>query len=360
MVQWPGTEPCEGNTWLYDCAQFMNMNALANSVTGQAMDATSAMAAAQALKAAEEAKAAAQQQQQGGGAAAAASTTAGTAAATVIPGLGAISTTSVPAAAPAPAPIDSSSSPGTSFQGVGPTGGSTGVNGASGPNPMPAASLKGGAPTQGDKPVIEIERQCMPEPCGGGMGSQDAGSPFKDIGGMMSGGGRPATVGTSLIGTNSLGRRHVMQFGGGQALPLGSASASIAGGAGGAGGSADAVLAGRMPIGGSNSAMGPACQKPIQGLVTGANLGIMVIPNFKGVASFTTRGNDMLLIQLGGSNSRCVAGYQLMAGQVLDVGRNTTGPPKQQAARSSGAAGMPAGVFMWGALVLVMQLLQHL
>jgi hypothetical protein len=103
--------------------------------------------------------------------------------------------------------------------------------------------------------------------------------------------------------------------------------------------------------------MGPACQKPIQGLVTGANTGMMVIPNFRGTASFTTRGNDALLIQLGGSNSRCIAGYKLMAGQVLDVGRSKEGPAKQQAARSSGAGAVPAGVLMWGALVLVMLLL---
>jgi hypothetical protein len=86
----------------------------------------------------------------------------------------------------------------------------------------------------------------------------------------------------------------------------------------------------------------------------------MVIPNFKGVASFTTRGNDTLLIQLGGSNSRCVAGYKLMAGQVLDVGRSKEGPAKQQAARSSAAGAMPAGVLVWGAVVFAMQLLQHL
>jgi hypothetical protein len=82
-----------------------------------------------------------------------------------------------------------------------------------------------------------------------------------------------------------------------------------------------------------------ACQKPIQGVVTGANSGILVIPNFKGVGSMITKGNDTMMIQLGGQGSQCVAGYKLMGGKIMDVGRTKEEVQKQQdAVKKSGAA----------------------
>lgn len=155
----------------------------------------------------------------------------------------------------------------------------------------------------------------------GGMGGMSA------PGGGMGGGagmmGSPAS--SALMGANSFGHRHLLQLGG--ALP--------------------------------STQLGAACQKPIQGVVTGANSGILVIPNFKGVGAMATRGNDTMMIQLGGQGSQCVAAYKLMGGKIMDVGRTKEEVQKQQdAVKKSGAAAAHAPVslallaLMLGYLVL--------
>jgi hypothetical protein len=98
--------------------------------------------------------------------------------------------------------------------------------------------------------------------------------------------------------------------------------------------------AGALP----STQLGAACQRPIQGVVTGAGTGVLVIPNFKGVAAMQTRGNDTMFIQLGGQGSQCVAGYKLMGGKIMDVGRTKEEVAKQQEAtkKSGAAAAAPA------------------
>jgi hypothetical protein len=94
--------------------------------------------------------------------------------------------------------------------------------------------------------------------------------------------------------------------------------------------------------------------------MTGANNGILIVPNFKGVATMQTRGNDTLFIQLGGQGSNCVAGYKLMGGKIMDVGRTREELKAQAdagAAKKSGAAGRAAPLWalaaaLGGALLL--------
>jgi hypothetical protein len=308
MVQWPGPDACQGNTWLYDCAQYMNLNAVANNLNGQATDQASAMAAVAAAKAAAEAQAAQeaqmaamaaqqqQQQQQSGGQAGGA------------------------AAGPAPAGV-----PGMD-PGVPGMGGAAGGSPAGGMSPagdsMGAGGMAGG---QGGAGGMGMVGQAGAGPMGGqgaggfGMAGQQAGA-MGGMGGMgapgggMGGGGGAGMMGSpatsSLMGANSFGHRHLLQLGG--ALP--------------------------------STQLGAACQKPIQGVVTGANSGILVIPNFKGVGAMATRGNDTMMIQLGGQGSQCVAAYKLMGGKIMDVGRTKEEVQKQQDAVKSGAAAAHAPV----------------
>lgn len=275
MVQWPGAEACQGNTWLYDCAQYMTLQALANNLNGQAMDQASAMAAVAAAKAAAEAQAAqeaqmvtlaSQQQQLSQSAASNPSST--TTASGSVPG------------------IESN------------TGGMPGLS----------SGTAGGADS-----IVQ------PSSMGVSMGSQNVGVGAPGSGGMGSSGS-----GASLMSASSLGHRRLKQLG----APVGAGSNALA--------SSSAAL--------PTTQLGAACQKPIQGVVTGTNTGVFVIPNFKGVASLMTRGNDTMMIQLGGQGSQCVAGYRLMGGKILDVGRSKEEVQKQQEAnKKSGAGGATAG-----------------
>ena len=84
------------------------------------------------------------------------------------------------------------------------------------------------------------------------------------------------------------------------------------------------------PVAGTNSLMGSgagatagaSCGENVQGIITGAKSAIIKIPTFKGIAVAQTQGNDTLLIALGGEGSQCVAGYKLVGGQFLNLGRD--------------------------------------
>jgi hypothetical protein len=120
------------------------------------------------------------------------------------------------------------------------------------------------------------------------------------------------------MGNNMMGHRHLLQAG-------------MMGGMSTAGPTA-------MPT----TSLSAACQKPIQGLVTAAGGGVMVIPNFKGVATMMTRGNDTMFIQLGGQGSNCVAAYKLKSGQIMDMGRPKDAPAAATAKSAAGAAAVSA------------------
>jgi hypothetical protein len=272
MVQWPGPEACQSNTWLYDCAQWMNLQAMSNNLQGQATDQASAMAAMAAMQAAQQAQMAAMQAAQeqmavGGGQAAGAGA--------AMPGQ---STAGVPGMNPSAAAVPGLGSAGGA--GMGMSGGAGGMGGAG----------MGGA--------------------GMGMGMGGAG--------MGMGGAGMQQPTSSLMGNNMMGHRHLLQAG-------------MMGGMSTAGPTA-------MPT----TSLSAACQKPIQGLVTAAGGGVMVIPNFKGVATMMTRGNDTMFIQLGGQGSNCVAAYKLKSGQIMDMGRPKDAPAAATAKSAAGAAAVSA------------------
>lgn len=252
---------------------------------GQAQDQASAMAAVAAAQAAKEAQqaamAAAQQQlaamQQQQAAAGASATPAGApAGASAVPGLGA------PAGVPG---LDGSSAippaAGAAMTGPGALPGQA-VGAATGPDAMAAGPAMG--------------------PGAGMMGATSAAGP-------------PAS---SLMASNSLGHRHLLQL---PALGSGPAASSL-------------------PMSVPTTQLGPACQKPIQGLVTGAGAGVWIIPAFKGVASVSTRGNDTMIVQLGGQGSSCMGAYKLLSGQVMGLGQAVAGPATQNKTATSAAGGV--------------------
>lgn len=305
MVQWPGPEPCQGNTWLYDCAQYMNLNAVANNLNGQATDQASAMAAVAAAKVAAEAQAAqeaqmaamaAQQQQQQS------------------------SQTGASGAAAGPAPV-----------------------GVPGMDPGVPGMSAGGSAGAGGQPAMDMQQSAMGagsqapvgmlggQPAMGALGGQGSGMMGGQGSGMLGAGGPMMSApnsapGASLMGGSTLGHRHLLQLGAGAPLGMG-------------GSAMGASTSGALP----STQLGAACQKAIQGVVTGAGTGVLVIPNFKGVAAMQTRGNDTMFIQMGGQGSQCVAGYKLMGGKIMDVGRTKEEVAQQQeATKKSGAAAAAA------------------
>lgn len=287
MVQWPGPEACQSNTWLYDCAQWMNLQAMNNNLQGQATDQASAMAQMAAMQAAEQAQMAAmqaaQEQMAAGG-----SQQAGGAGQAAMPGQ---SVAGVPG-------MDQSAAAGV-----------PGLGGAGGAG----MGIAGGAGMGG---------------AGGMAGAGMGGAGMGGAGMGMGGAGMQQQPSSSLMGNNMLGHRHLLQAG-----MMGAGAMSTAG-----------------PTAMPTTSLSAACQKPIQGLVTAAGGGVMVVPNFKGVATMMTRGNDTMFIQLGGQGSNCVAAYKLKSGQIMDMGR----PKDAPAAATAKSAAVAAVVSSAASIMLVL------
>jgi hypothetical protein len=77
-----------------------------------------------------------------------------------------------------------------------------------------------------------------------------------------------------------------------------------------------------MGAGTGAGAAGASCSEQVQGIITSASTAILKIPTFKGIAIAQTKGNDTLVVTLGGEGSQCVAGYRLVGGQFLNLGRD--------------------------------------
>ncbi|KAF6259374.1 hypothetical protein COO60DRAFT_1017741 [Scenedesmus sp. NREL 46B-D3] len=289
MVQWPGPEACKSNSWLYDCAQWMNVQAMNNNLQGQATDQASAMAAIAAMQVAQQAQMAAMQAAPEQMAAMSGQSAAG------VPGMD-------PAASGVPGLA------GAGGAGVGMAGAGVGGFGNTDNAGLGGAGM-GNAGTA----------------FGAGMGGAGMQQPTNSLMGV-----NVQQPTNSLMGANVMGHRHLLQAG----LVPGSLSTAV-------------------PTAIPTTSLSAACQQPIQGLVTTAGGGVMVIPNFKGVATMTTRGNDTMLIQLGGQGSNCVAAYQLKSGQIMDVGRPEDAPAAAAADSRAGAAAVSAA----GSIVLVLMTL---
>ncbi|KAF8065911.1 hypothetical protein HT031_002972 [Scenedesmus sp. PABB004] len=319
MVQWPGPEACQGSTWLYDCAQYMTLNGLMNSLNGAAQDQASAQAAVSAAQAAAQAQAAAM-------AAASAQLAAADAAGG---GAGAGAGAAMPGAAPAGVP-GLGGVPGLAAD---PTAGAGGSMAAAGPMPAgdaTGAGAFGGAGAGAGYGGAGAGAGYGGAGAGAGFGGPAAGAGF---GGPAAGagfGGAGAGMGLGGAGTAGTGAG-MMAAGAGMGAP----SAALMGN--GMTGVAGRHLLQPLPPGAVNA----ACSKPIQGVVTGAGTALMVIPNFKGVATMQTRGNDTMFVQLGGQGSNCVGAYKLLTGQIMDLGRSQ--PAQATAAAKSGAGARAAG-----------------
>lgn len=288
LVQWPGPQACQASTWLYDCAQYLTLQARANNMQGQAQDQASAMAAVAAAQAAAEAKAAAmataqqqlsamqQQQQAAGDSGAAGSGTSN------VPGLGSsgVPGLSDPAAAGQTSTMQTVMTPGPSAGAS--TAGANGMMGSS-------ASAMGS---------------------GSSMGPGSSGSSSL----MMS----------APQGPSAMGHRHLLQT-------LGASAATD------------------LPVSVPTTQLGPACQQPIRGIVTGANTGVWLIPNFAGVASVSTRGNDTLIVQLGGQGSSCVGAYKMLSGEILGLGQ----PVQTAAPQAATSAARNRLVKVWRVVLLL-------
>lgn len=265
---------------------------MAGSMQGQAQDQASAMAAVTAAQTAAQAQAAAnaaaeqqlaatqQQQAAAGGPAAAGAAPAAGGAGAAVPGLG----------APAVPGLGGAS---TATAGAAPAVGSAGM---SGPGMMSGQGVGTATGAAG------------PSATAGGSGMMASGANLPGASGALS---TPASslMMATAAGSSLIGHRHLMQSG-----TLGAAPATSS-------------IATALPT----TQLAPGCQTPIQGLVTGASAGVWVIPNYKGVASVTARGNDTIIVQLGGQGSSCTGAYKLLSGQVLGLGQpvqNTTAQAK--------------------------------